>query len=68
MWLVDEEMNVLFEANDQPGKLVSGPVDMVINIDLIQKYLDGIDHIPHIRKSFSLEPTLGLKVKDYQNN
>ena len=64
MWLVDGEMKVLFEE-DQPGQLISGPVNMVMNKDLIQKYLDSMEHIPHIKKVVSLEPTLGLQVKDY---
>ena len=57
-------MKVLFEE-DQPGQLISGPVNMVMNKDLIQKYLDSMEHIPHIKKVVSLEPTLGLQVKDY---
>lgn len=60
-------MKVLFDykEEDRPVQLVSGPIDLVINKDLIQKYLDTMEHITHIKKSFSLEPTSGLDVKDY---
>ena len=67
MWLVDGEMKVLFDykEEDQPVQLVSGSIDLVINKHLIQEYLDTMEHIPHIKKSFSLEPTSGLDVNDY---
>lgn len=60
-------MKVLFDykEEDRPVQLVSGSIDLVINKDLIQKYLDTMEHITHIKKSFSLEPTSGLDVKDY---
>ena len=60
-------MKVLFDykEEDRPVQLVSGPIDLVINKDLIQKYLDTMEHITHIKKSFILEPTSGLDVKDY---
>ena len=46
-------------------RLISGPVSLVVNKDLVQKYLDSMKHIPEIKKTFDLVPTSGLQVKDY---
>ena len=54
VWLVNGEMKVLFEYK-QPdghrGQLMSGPINLVINNELIQQYINSMDHIPHIRKT-----------------
>ena len=61
VWLVDEEMKVLFDCKDFEGP-GSASINAVVNKELIQEYLDTTEHIPHIRKVITLEPTLGLHV------
>lgn len=59
---------VLFECklsdSGGPNQLISGPVELVINKEMIQQYIDSMDHIPHIRKitTTTLESTVGLRV------
>ena len=43
---------------------MSGPVNLVLNKELVQQYLDSMDNIPHIRKITTLESTAGLQVLD----
>ena len=66
MWLVNDEMKVLFEYKLPEGQsqLMSGPVNLVLNKELVQQYLDSMDNIPHIRKITTLESTAGLQVLD----
>ena len=67
VWLVNGEMKVLFEykqPDGRPGQLMSGPINLVINKELIQQYINSMDHIPHIQKitTTTLVPTVGLHV------
>jgi hypothetical protein len=64
VWLVDGEMKVLFESKDSrgPESLASAPIDMVVNKELIQQYLDSMEHIPHIKRTITMEATVGLQV------
>lgn len=64
VWLVDGEMKVLFESKDSggPESLASAPIDMVRNKELVQQYLDNMEHIPHIKRTITMEPTVGLQV------
>ena len=60
----------MFDYNQDdcvPGgqRLISGPVSLVVNKELVQSYLDSMKHIPEIKKTFVLIPTSGLQVKDY---
>ena len=59
-------MNVLFECTqfEGPEQLGSAPIDMVMNKELVQEYLNKMEHIPHIKKSITLEPTEGLHVTE----
>ena len=54
VWLVDGEMKVLFEYKEFEGPeqlaMGSAPIDLVINKELIQEYLDNTEHIPHIKQ------------------
>lgn len=64
VWLVDGVVKVLFECKQfqGPEQLGSAPIDLVLNKELIQEYLDNTEHIPHIRRVITMEPTEGLQV------
>lgn len=70
VWLVDGEMKVLFQCKEfeGPEQLGSTPIHMVLNKELVQEYLDNTEHIPHIRKTITLEPTEGLQVDGITDN
>lgn len=69
VYLVDGEMKVLFECKQfkGPEQLGSAPIDLVLNKELIQEYLDSMGSIPHIKKTVTLEPTKGLQVLKKKN-
>lgn len=58
-------MNVLFECKDfaGPDHLGSAPIESIRNKELVQNYLDKMKYIPYIRKTVTMEPTVGLKLK-----
>ena len=66
VWLVNGKLRVLFEYKlpEGAGQLISGHVNLVINKELIQQYIDSMDHTPQFRKitTTTLEPTVGLHV------
>ena len=66
MWHVNDEIKVLLEYKLPKGQsqLMSGPINLVLNKQLVQEYLDSMDSIPHIRKITILESTAGLQVLD----
>ena len=53
VWLADGEMRVLFESKefDGPEQLGCAPINLVVNKELIQEYLEKMEHIPHVKKS-----------------
>ena len=63
MWLSDGEMKVLFECKefDAPYHIGSAPLECISNKELVQEYLDKVDHIPHIQRIVEMEPTKGLQ-------
>ena len=65
VWLADGEMLVLFECKEfaGPDHLGSAPIELISNKEVVQKYLDTMTYIPHIRKTVTMEPTVGLKPK-----
>ena len=61
VWLVNGELQVLFECDRSTG-LESAPVHSVKNKELVQEYLDRRRHIPHIQKIITMQSTEGLEV------
>ena len=66
VWLADGEMNVLFECKDfqGPDHLGAAPVELISNKELVQKYLDETEYIPHIQRVVTLESTSQLHSKN----
>ena len=56
-------MKVLFECKefDAPYHIGSAPLECISNKELVQEYLDKVDHIPHIQRIVEMEPTKGLQ-------
>ena len=67
MWLVNNQMKVLFEQKLSEGRneLISGPVKLVSNKEVIQEYLDSMNNIPHIQKITTMQSAEGLQVLDF---
>ena len=66
VWLVNGELQVLFECvRDGSINLEAAPVNLVINKELVQEYLDQKKHIPHIQKMITMQSTEGLKVTQH---
>ena len=67
MWLSDEQMIVLFECRefDGPHHIGSAPLEYISNKEVVQEYLDKVDHIPHIQKTVKMESTRDLQIANY---
>lgn len=50
---------------DGPHHIGSAPLEYIINKELVQEYLDEVDHIPHIQKTVKMESTRGLQISNY---
>ena len=66
MWLSDDEIHVLFESRDfmGPEHLGSAQISAITNRELVQKYLDNTEYIPHIQTMVTMIPATELKVKN----
>ena len=66
VWISDGDIKVLFESRDftGPEHLGSAEINFIINRELVFKYLDNIEYIPHIQTMVTMMPTAELKVKN----
>lgn len=65
VWLINGELRVLFEC-EGPSQLEATPIHLVRNKELVKDYLEQKKHIPHIRKTVTMQSTEGLQVTDQQ--
>lgn len=64
MWLSDDVLMVLFDGKDTKGPYAV-PLEFISNKEKVQQYLDSIDSIPYIQKTFRLKSTKSIQLKDY---
>ena len=65
VWLVNEELQVLFECVCNGAvNLEAAPVHLVENKELVQEYLDRKKHIPHIQKMITMQSTVTQQSSD----
>ena len=65
VWLSDGEIHVLFESSDfmGPEHLGSAEINLITNKELVCKYLDSVEFIPHIQTTVTMMPTAEIELK-----